>query len=72
MEASQGTRISRSRLGIPGAIDLVLGMKVFGQVVLSGWPFGCRGSPMARKTHFGWVLSGTINTEKSKFQRLVA
>ena len=39
------------------------GMKVFGNVVPYGRQFGPHGSPTALKTHFGWVLSGTVNSE---------
>ena len=34
-------------------------MDVFGQVVFHGWRFGPSGSPLAFKTKFGWVLTGT-------------
>ena len=48
------------------AIDLLLGMEVFGQVVLHGRRVGPQGSHVVLKTHFGWVLGGTV---KSKRQR---
>ena len=50
----------------PGAIDLLLGMEVFGQVVLHGRQFGPWGSPTALKTHFSWVLGGTVNSKRQQ------
>ena len=50
----------------PGTIDLLLGKEVFGQIVLRGQRFGPRGSPMALKTHFGWVLSGAVDSKQQQ------
>ena len=47
--------------GKPGPIDLLLGTEVFGRVVLHGRRFGPVGTPLAFKTHFGWVLAGTVH-----------
>ena len=62
----QGLELADLDFGTPGAIDLLLGTEIFGQVVLHGWRFGPRGSPMALKTHFGWILSGAINNERNQ------
>ena len=50
--------------GKPGATDLLLGTEIFSQVVLNARQFGTRGSPMAHKTHLGWVLSGAVRGER--------
>jgi hypothetical protein len=47
--------------GIPGRIDILLGVDVFSQVLLNGRRKGCRGSPAAMETIFGWVLCGDIS-----------
>ena len=62
----QGLELADPDFGTPGAIDLLLGTEIFGQVVLHGRRFGPHGSPMALKTHFGWVLSGAINSERQQ------
>ena len=54
-----GLELSDPDFGTPGAIDLLLGTKVFGQV---GWRFGPHGSPTVLKTHFGRVLGGGVNS----------
>ena len=59
-----GLELADPEFGTPGAIDLLLGTEIFGQVVLHGRRFGPRGSPTALKTHFGWVLSGAVNGRK--------
>ena len=62
----QELELADSDFGTPGAIDLLLGMEVFGQVVLHGQRFGPRGSPMVLKTFFGWVLSGAVNSKRQQ------
>ena len=47
--------------GLPGQIDLLLGVDVFVSVLLHGRRTGPPGAPVAIETEFGWVLSG--NTE---------
>ena len=64
ISGSMGLELADSNFVTPGAIDLVLCTKVFGQVALHGLWLGLRGSPLAVKAHFGWVLSGTVSTEK--------
>ena len=44
--------------GHPGRIDVLLGVEVFVESVLSGRRSGPPGSPMAFETEFGWVLAG--------------
>ena len=59
-----GLELADPDFGTPGAIDLLLGTEIFGQVVLHGRRFGPRGSPTALKTHFGWVLGGAVNSKQ--------
>ena len=46
--------------GVPGRIDVLLGVDVSTQALLSGRRKGCRGSPVAMETIFGWVLCGDV------------
>ena len=47
--------------GLPGRIDLLLGVTIFVNVLHQGRRMGPLGAPVALETEFGWVLSG--NTE---------
>ena len=47
--------------GIPGKVDLLLGVEVFADVMLQGRRLGQSGSPMAFETKFGWVLAGNAD-----------
>ena len=47
--------------GVPGRIDLLLGIDVFTQVIRQGRRTGVPGSPSAFETMFGWVLAGETN-----------
>ena len=44
--------------GEPGRIDILLGVDIFVDILLSGWRTGPPGTPMALETEFGWVLCG--------------
>ena len=55
-----GLRLADPDFGVPGYIDVLLGVDMFCRVVRQGRRQGPPGSPMAIKTCFGWVLSGTI------------
>ena len=46
--------------GRPGRIDLLLGVDVFVDILLSGRRFGQPGTPTAFEIHFGWVLAGSV------------
>ena len=45
--------------GLPGRVDLLLGVEVFAAVMLRGQQLGPPGSPIALETMFGWVLAGS-------------
>ena len=47
--------------GVPGRIDLLLGIDVFTQIIRQGRRTGVPGSPSAFETTFGWVLAGETN-----------
>ena len=44
--------------GIPGKIDLLLGVDVYADIILQGRQSGTPGTPTAFETIFGWILSG--------------
>ena len=46
--------------GLPGRIDLLLGVDIFVSVLLQGQWTGPPGTPVALETEFGWVFSGNI------------
>ena len=55
-----GLQLADPSFGNPGHIDLLLGVDVFVNVLLSGRRFGRPGTPTAFETHFGWVLAGSV------------
>ena len=46
-----------------GSFDLLLGANIFGSAVFGGQRYGPSGSPSAFKTHFSWILAGTVHNE---------
>ena len=44
--------------GLPGKVDLLLGIDIFTEVLLHGRRIGQSGTPTAFETVFGWVLAG--------------
>ena len=55
-----GLRLADPEFGVPGFIDVLLGVDMFSRSLRQGRRQGPPGSPMAIKTCFGWVSSGTI------------
>ena len=53
-----GIRLADPKFGLPGRIDLLLGVDVFTSVMLQGRRCGSPDSPTAFETEFGWVLAG--------------
>ena len=51
--------------GIPGRVEILLGVNVFTDGLLQGHRKGLLGSPAAMETLFGWVLCG--NTEPTTY-----
>ena len=67
-----GLRLADPEFGIPGHIDVLLGIDVFSHVILHGQRNGPPGFPSAFETHFGWVLSGTACSKRSPQQQVVS
>ena len=63
-----GIRLADPEFGVPGPIDILLGVDVFSRSVLHGRRSGPPGSPFALETRFGWVLSGVIHPERPQHQ----
>ena len=55
-----GLRLADPEFGVPGFIDVLLGVDMFSRLVRQGRRQGPPGSPMAIKTCFGWILSGSV------------
>ena len=51
--------------GRPGAIDILLGVDLYVDLLLQGWRNGPLGSPVALETKLGWVLAGRTDTQSS-------
>ena len=49
--------------GIPGRIDVILGVNVFASCLLQGRRSGPPNTPTAVETHLGWVLAGQTGSE---------
>lgn len=52
--------------GVPGKIDLLLGVDVYADIILQGRQSGPPGTPTAFETIFGWVLSGKTSSVASQ------
>ena len=51
--------------GIPGRIDILLGVDIFSSTLLHGRQTGPPGAPVALETEFGWVLAGQTKTSQN-------
>lgn len=58
-----GMRLADPMFDTPNKIDLLLGAKVYGQILVEGLIKGPPGSPVAQNTRLGWILSGQIHSE---------
>ena len=54
--------------GIPGRVDILLGVDLYSDVLLKGRRIGLPGTPTAFETQFGWVLAGKTNSMNSTHQ----
>ena len=52
--------------GVPGEIDVLLGIDIFSKVIHQGQHTGPPGTPLVIETSFGWVLSGKIKSQCAK------
>ena len=55
-----GVRLTDPGYGSPGRIDLLLGVVIFVNMVLTGLWYGEAGTPTSFETHFGWFLAGPV------------
>ena len=59
----QGLVLADSHYDKPGPIDIMLGQDVWDQLFLKGEIMGPEGTPSARQTVFGWVVSGLYQSD---------
>ena len=52
-------RLADTEYGVPGRVEVLLGVDIFTDILLDGWQKGPPGSPTAMETIFGWVLCGS-------------
>ena len=45
----------------PTGSDVLLGADISSEIMIEGFKKGASGTPLAQRTIFGWILSGTIN-----------
>ena len=62
-EHLDGIDLADPGFGVPGKIDLLLGVDVFVDVILHGRRSGPPGMPIAFETCFGWVLAGNTDSQ---------
>ena len=62
-----GLKLADPKFANPGKIDLLLGVDVFVDALLTGRKIGPPGSPTALETHFGWVLAGRTESLTSNY-----
>ena len=60
-EYLKDVELADPQFGIPGRIDMLLGIEVFASVLRQGRRSGTANSPIAFETDFGWVLAGTAS-----------
>ena len=58
-------KLADPELGIPEKIDVLLGVKVFIEVLLHSQRVGQPNSPIAIDTKFGWIIAGATNTKNT-------
>ena len=56
----RGLQLADPDFGRPAPIDLLLGVDVFVDALLTGRRIRQHGTPSAFETHFGWVLAGSV------------
>ncbi|XP_045495987.1 uncharacterized protein LOC123694566 [Colias croceus] len=60
------------KYGSPGKIDIILGVDIFSQIMLSGFlKHPIHDGPIAQNTHLGWILSGRIGENEESNPRVV-
>lgn len=62
----QGLELADPTYHIPGQIDLLLGVNVYADILMSGVIRGDPGTPIAQQTHLGWIISGGQNERQEQ------
>ena len=62
----QGLTLADKNYDQPGEVDILLGQDVWDQLFLKGRILGPEGTPSARQSVFGWVVSGLYQPDKPK------
>ena len=57
----EGIPLADPNFGLPGRVDILLGVDVFVEALRQGRRTGMPGSPSAFETDFGWVLAGKLD-----------
>ena len=57
----EGIPLADPDFGLPGRIDILLGVDIFVEVLRLGRWTGASGSSSTFKTEFGWVLAGKLD-----------
>ena len=60
----QGLVLADRNYDKPGPVDIMLGQDIWDQLFLKGEILGPEGTPSARQTVFGWVVSGLYQPDK--------
>ena len=58
-----GIELADPDFGVPGRIDLLLGIETFVDVLGYGRRVGAPGTPIAFETKFGWILAGSTGSQ---------
>ena len=58
----EGLQLADNFESPPNEIDILLGADLYSEILLEGLVKGPVGTPLAQKTIFGWVLSGSIQS----------
>ena len=61
----QGLVLADNQYYKPGPVDIMLGQDIWDQLFLKGEILGPEGTPSARQTVFGWVVSGLYQPDKT-------
>lgn len=60
----QGLQLADPTYNNPGTIDLLLGVNVYTDILMTGVIKGSPGSPIAQQTSLGWIISGGAPVEE--------
>ncbi|XP_029051579.2 uncharacterized protein LOC114880108 [Osmia bicornis bicornis] len=66
----EGLSLADPDFAKPSKIDVILGARVYSQIIRKGLRRGSGGAPIAQQTYLGWVLSGPIDATLMESVRL--